>query len=101
MTKYITHNGITFTPAQWFAFNRCISNAEQFSSSHQIVEATNLEKLDNKILFTLSKKAKPNTGMLFLVDKHWTVLIGRNGGVKSSDNAKHTRLSSNKYSTFI
>lgn len=80
-----------------------ISAKEHLVSPHLYDVKISNESLTEggRLLFTLSITAKPNTGMLFLNDKSWTVVIGRKGSVKSALVGRGKSLTTNKYKLFI
>lgn len=83
----------------------CLKGAKDKLASPELHDVTitneQVWEFNGNLSFILSIKAKPNTGMLFICDKSWHVVIGRRGSVKSQLFHKESRLTRNKYCIFI
>lgn len=81
----------------------CRNNAQKHVSSDWeiTIEDQHILPYGGILQFMIKKKAKPNTGMLFMTNKTWIVQVGRLGGVKSGGTQGSGNLKPNKFRIFI
>ena len=65
--------------------DRCLESAKQYMQDYQHVEITHetIYEWDGTTSFIISVNAKPNTGLMCLLNKSWIINISRRGTVRS------------------
>lgn len=91
-------------PNKTQAYHRdiCVKNAKEGAGEHKDVVVTYEDVLiSGALLIGIQIKAKPGTGMLFLLDRSYLVKVGPRGGVMSKlSDGNDNRWKRNKYCTF-
>ena len=85
--------------------DQCVVNAKQYLHKDQDLKIINVTLWDfnGTYAFTMSVEAKPNTGMLGMLNQLFSVHITKRGAVQSSTTGIHTNkgFKRNKHLIFI